>query len=276
MDSTLLEFNNTLYTQEEIDMMINEFQIKGYAVLPNIFQRESVPLFKDHLEHIMYNTGLGYTLPDDSHHYLQAALAPKARQVLPYSLSGSQAKLMPSIHTTIIVIETNETKGKYAPGWHKDRQPDGMPGKEYHYPADVFLAFYFEDMDEDNGPTQIIPGSHRNISLQPGEGALVESITLNMEDAVLLDQRAWHRGIPRNTEGTRFVIVYGIYGLPHYYGNNVQMPRIQMKYWMNAKTVKDRVYFGGPFAPPTIMKYDSEKLISETKQPIKNQFQETV
>jgi ectoine hydroxylase-related dioxygenase (phytanoyl-CoA dioxygenase family) len=68
-----------------------------------------------------------------------------------------------------------------------------MPGKEYLYPLDVFLAFYFEDIDEDHGPTQILPGSHRDVSLRPNTDAPVESILLNMEDALLIDQRAWHR-----------------------------------------------------------------------------------
>lgn len=248
----LLKYNKIPYTETELNSYLSQFRDKGYVVLPHVFERDSVKEFKKELESIMYHNGNAYTIPDDSPHYIAAALALRGRQILPGALSHSIAKPMPSIHTTIIVIETDETRGQYAPGWHKDRQPDGMPGKEYHYPSDVFLAFYFEDIDDNHGPTQIIPGSHMDVTMKPNTDAPVESIHLKMEDALLIDQRAWHRGVPRLAPGTRFVIVYGMYALPHHYGSTFHMPRIQMNHWMNARSLKDRVYFGGPFAPPTL------------------------
>ena len=244
------KFIEESYQIEEVNRMVSEFQEKGYTILRNVFERESVKEFKKQLEELMYFNGNAYTIPDNTPHYIHGALAPRGRQLLPLLLSHSEAKPMPVIHTTIIVIETDEARG-YAPEWHKDRQPDGMPGKEYHYPDDVFLAFYFEDIDENHGPTQIIPGSHRDVNMKPNTDAPVESIILNMEDALLIDQRAWHRGVSRKAPGTRFVIVYGMYAMPQHYGSTFQMPRMQMHHWMNAKTTKDRVYFGGPFAPPT-------------------------
>jgi hypothetical protein len=252
MDFPKAKFIEELYSEEEVNRMVKEFQENGYTILRNVFERESVKEFKAQLQELMFFNGISYTLPDDSLHYFYPALAPRGRQFLPQLLSHSIAKPMPSVHTTIIVIETDDTRGSYAPQWHKDRQPDGMPGKEYHYPQDVFLGYYFEDIDEDHGPTQIIPGSHRDVTLNPYNGAPVESIYLNMEDALMLDQRTWHRGVSRKAPGTRFLIVYGIYAMPHYYGTTFQMPRIQRDLWMKTANIKDRIYFGGPFAPPDI------------------------
>jgi hypothetical protein len=245
------KFIEELYDENQLHQMVFEFQEKGYTILPNVFERESVKEFKAQLEEIMYFNGNAYTIPDNLPHYMHSILAPRCRQILPFALSHSVTKAIPALHTSIFVIETDEMRGQYAPDWHKDREPDGMPGKEYHYPKDVFIGFYFEDIDEDQGPTQIIPGSHRDNSLLPNIDAPVESIHLRMEDALLLDQRAWHRGVARKAPGTRFVFVYGMYAMPHHYGTTFQMPRIQMKHWMHAKSLKDRVFFGGPFAPPT-------------------------
>lgn len=262
MDCVSLKYNTVPYTSNELEGFISEFQQNGYAILPDVFERESVKKFKVELESIMYHNGIAYTIPDDQPHYIAAALAPRGRQILPDALSHSVAQSMPALHTTIIVIETDETRGQYAPDWHKDRQPDGMPGREYHYANDVFLAFYFEDIDEDHGPTQIIPGSHRDVTMTPHtSGQELKSIHLKMEDALLIDQRAWHRGVPRTKAGTRFVFVYGMYAMPHHYGSTFQMPRAQMHQWMNAENSKDRVFFGGPFAPPTqetLEKYQEE------------------
>ena len=59
-----------------------------------------------------------------------------ARQLLPDTLSHSQAKPKPCLHTTIVIIQ-KDGNTSYIPDWHKDREPDGMPSKEYHYPLDV-------------------------------------------------------------------------------------------------------------------------------------------
>lgn len=251
MDFPKAKFIEELYSESEVKRMVEEFQEKGYTILPNVFERESVKEFKVQLEELMYFNGISYTLPDDTMHYIYGAMAPRGRQFLPQLLSPSVAQPIPSIHTTIIVIETDETRG-YAPEWHKDRQPDGMPGAEYHYPQDVFLGYYFEDIDENHGPTQIIPGSHRDVTLNPYNGAPVESIFLNMEDALMLDQRTWHRGVSRKAPGTRFLIVYGMYAMPHHYLTTFQMPRIQRDLWMKTKNLKERVYLGGSFAPPSV------------------------
>ena len=108
MCQTSLVFNTEEYSDAEIQSFIKQFQDKGYVILPKVFERESVVKFKNELEGIMYFNGCAYTIPDDSPHYMAAALASRGRQVLPYALSHSVAKAMPALHTTIIVIETDE------------------------------------------------------------------------------------------------------------------------------------------------------------------------
>ncbi len=252
MEKPALEFVNELYSDDEVDKMLSQFREKGWVILPDVLKRESVDPFVVQLEELMYHDGLQYNIPDDSPHYLHAVFAPRGRQLLPDALSHSQAKPVPSLHITIIIIQA-DADSSYIPDWHKDREPDGMPGKEYHYPLDVFLAFYFEDMTDDHGPTQVIPGSHRDLSLTPFlEDAPLDTIYCRKQDALLIDQRTWHRGTPRVVPGSRFLFVYGLYALPHLYGNTHHMPRAQRRAWMKAKTSKDRVFLGGPFAPPDV------------------------
>jgi hypothetical protein len=249
MDEPALKFVEDPYGEDQIDGMVREFQETGYVVLPDAVRRESVDPFMEQIEALMVFDGLQCAIPDHAPHHVWSAFAPRARQVLPLVLSRSSARASPSLHTTIQVIETEETRG-YAPDWHKDREPEGMPGEQYHYPLDVFLAFYFEDLTEDHGPTLVIPGSHRDVSLTPFNDSPVEPIICRKQDAVLLDQRTWHRGSPRKAQGIRFLIVYGISAMPHFYSSVLQMPRSQRRAWMNAKNTKDRIYLGGPYAPP--------------------------
>lgn len=250
MDKPALEFVDELYAEDDKKEMLTEFREKGYVILPDVLKRETVDPFREQLEELAVNNGSGWTIPHDTPHYVHCTYAPRGRQLLPDALSHSQAKPRPCLHTTIIIIQ-KDGDTSYIPDWHKDREPDGMPSKEYHYPLDVFLAFYFEDITDEHGPTLVMPGSHRDVTMTPQNKDLpVDTIYCRKQDALLIDQRTWHRGTARTVDGNRFLFVYGLYALPFFYGNLAHMPVAQRQAWMRADNPNDRVFFGGPFAPP--------------------------
>lgn len=250
MDKPALAFVEELYTEDEEKRMIAEFQEKGYVILPDVLKRETVDPFREQLEELVVNNGNGWTVPYDTPHYIHCTYAPRGRQILPGVLSHSQAKPQPCLSTTIIIIQ-KDGDTNYIPEWHKDREPDGMPSKEYHYPLDVFLGFYFEDITDEHGPTLVMPGSHRDVTMTPFMEELpVDTIYCRKQDALLIDQRTWHCGTARTVDGNRFLFVYGIYALPFFYGQLAHMPVAQRRAWINADNTRDRVFFGGPYAPP--------------------------
>lgn len=250
MEIPSLQFVEELYSQDELNSMMKQFRDKGYVVLPDVLKRETVDSFNKQLESIMFHDGLSWRIPDDSPHYIHLANTPRGYQVLAPALSRSATKPMPCLHTTMVVIQKG-ADGSNIPEWHKDREPDGMPANEYHWPLDVFLGFYMEDMTEDHGPTLVIPGSHKDPAITPWNGMVEpEAIYCRKQDALLLDQRTWHRGTARKVTGNRFLIIYGYYALPHFYGTTFRMPRAQRNAWINSDSRQDRVLFGGPFAPP--------------------------
>ena len=85
--------------------------------------------------------------------------------------------------------------------WHKDYPHyDGMDLDSYQCPEAIYLAVYLRDMTEETGPTQLVPTSHRDVSLQQpadeGSDPRVVSFTTRAQDVVVWDQRAWHRRGP--------------------------------------------------------------------------------
>jgi ectoine hydroxylase-related dioxygenase (phytanoyl-CoA dioxygenase family) len=136
------------------------------------------------------------------------------------------------------------------PGWHKDREPEGMPGKEYHYPIDVFAGFYFDDVTDEKGPLKIIPGSHWDGMITPYTDHEHRSVYCRKEDGIILDQRTWHSGTPRTVPGMRFLVVYAYYLVPVHYGRTHIMPSIQREVWMKQTTRNDQAFWGGTFGPP--------------------------
>lgn len=256
MEPPALEFVEDLYDEETLTELLREFREKAYVVLPDVFRRETVDAYVEQLEAVKHFNGLSYQIPEDLPHCMSAAPAPRARQIVPRALSHSEAQPHPAIYMTVWIIQTEDSAGD-VPSWHKDREPDGMPGKEYHYPRDVFLLYYFEDMGEEHGPTRIIPGSHGDVSMTPHSGAPQESIHLRKQDGLLLDQRAWHSGSKRTAPGTRFVVCYGYYAAPIFYGTLFPMTGWQQREWVRAKGVRDQIFWGGPYPPPEELTEDT-------------------
>lgn len=273
MEKPALRFVEELYSETEIATMMEQFRSEGYVVLPDVLDRSTIDPFVEQLESIMFHDGLSWRLPDDAPHYIYCANSPRGYQVLPPALSRSAAKPYPCLHTTIVVIQKG-ADDSYIPEWHKDREPDGMPENEYHWPLDVFLGFYFEDMTQAHGPTVILPGSHKDPSITPWSDSVDPvPIYCRKQDALLLDQRAWHRGTSRKATGNRFLIVYGYFALPHFYGATFRMPRAQRTSWLHASSIRERILYGGPFAPPD--KEDIETIthaIEERKKENKPEF----
>ena len=248
MEEPSLKFTTELYDPATLQALLSQFREEGYVVLPGIYQRPSLDSFFAEVTAALVSDGVEWRVPDDSPLMMWPALAPRVRQVLPGALSHSVAAPLPCMYMSRWLVQAPDEPDSIAE-WHKDREPEGMPGKEYHYPNDVFIGMYFEDMTMEKGPTRIIPRSHRDPSLLPNHAPHVD-VLLNKEDGLLLDQRTWHRGTPRTTNGFRILIVYGFYGAPQHYGQCFPMPRAQVQAWLKATTRKDIVYFGGVFTPP--------------------------
>ncbi len=249
MEQPRLRFTQDAYAEEAVAEIIRSFQTKGYAVLPNVFERESVDLFAEQLRAAVDHDGIEYRICDDSPLYVWAAQAPRVKQVLVPALTHTAAAGLPSLCNTMWIIQPHD-RPDLVPAWHKDREPEGMPGSEYHYPIDVFVGFYFEDLTDDRGPLRAIPGSHWDSSMTPFTEAPQDVVLCRKEDGLLLDQRIWHCGTPRTVPGIRCLAVYAYYLVPVHYGHVPQMPAIQREIWMRQTTRREQAFWGGAFAPP--------------------------
>jgi len=248
MEAPLLQFEAERYPKDTLDNLMAEFRERGYVILPKVYRRDSVDAYVQQVKQALVFDGLEWDLPIDSPLIIWPAQAPRVRQTLTPALSHSVANPLPSLYMNRWLIQPSEDPNS-VPEWHKDREPDGMPGQEYHYPKDVFVGMYFDDLTWEKGPTRIIPGSHRDNSLLP-KVSPDTPIFCQKEDALLFDQRTWHCGSPRKVPGLRILAVYGFYPVPLHYSFCFRMPEAQKKAWLQATKREDRVFFGGPFLPP--------------------------
>ena len=244
-----LKFVEEPYPLRHLGNLLAQFRAKGFVVLPNVFERESVDGFRQEVEAaVVKNQGGRLELPEDRPELVYPLRAPRIRAPLCGALSPSQIATKASVFETAWLISQS---GEMTDDWHKDRQHDvGMPGNEYHYPLGVHLGIYYRDMEDiEDGPTAVFPRSHQDQSLNPYNGSAQELFLARKEDVVMWDQRLWHRANSRQKEGWRIFTIYGFYAVQAFQGYPIrQMAKALAQAWIESKGTADEVFYGGAFS----------------------------
>ena len=244
-----LKFVEEPYPLRHLGNLLAQFRAKGFVVLPNVFERESVDGFRQEVEAaVVKNQGGRLELPEDRPELVYPLRAPRIRAPLCGALSPSQIATKASVFETAWLINQS---GEMTDDWHKDRQHDvGMPGNEYHYPLGVHLGIYYRDMEDiEDGPTAVVPRSHQDQSLNPYNGSAQELFLARKEDVVMWDQRLWHRANSRQKEGWRIFTIYGFYAVQAFQGYPIrQMAKALAQAWIESKGTADEVFYGGAFS----------------------------
>jgi ectoine hydroxylase-related dioxygenase (phytanoyl-CoA dioxygenase family) len=99
---------------------------------------------------------------------------------------------------------------------HADWQPltlpaDIMQDPRVKIPVYITTAhFYLDDIDQEIGPTNFVPGSHRAGRRPDGatswQGAQEHSILCQAGDCVIFRSEVWHRGTANNSDRVRYLL----------------------------------------------------------------------
>lgn len=242
------------YDQNTVGNLLIRYQAQGFVVAPSVFERDSVDAYREQIEAALVPDANGrLMMPPDSPLSIAPTRAVRLRQLVTGALHHGHMPPHPSLFEVSWLIAPPAPPLDPHVGWHKDRDHEGMPGDDYHYPRDVHFGMYFADMTPEQGPTQILPRSHRDTAINPYEpGCEPVSFLCRKEDVVLWDQRTWHRGTSRTLPGGhRIFALFGFYALPVYGPRYRQrtMPAAQRDAWLNSEDPEERVFYGGLYAP---------------------------
>ena len=101
--------------------------------------------------------------------------------------------------------------------WHRDFS---FPGDR---PMSINTIVYLDRMDDANGPTYVVPGTHRGVQLPPEDARdqpLPGEIPVYAEpgDAVFINSAIWHTGSRNQSQGLRrgIYMYYGYWWLKRY------------------------------------------------------------
>ena len=245
---------------EQLHQWIEYFHTNGFLVINNVLTPEQCELLRNDLDEVLKKTqGESYhpskkrimkRMFEQSQHNLELfALEPIvtfAEQLIggangtDYSIDQGilNANVVHVIHNNSFTIPP-QTDGLAKNKWHQDDTPhilslDGKPLTNIRLNVLAFTVNYYltDVLSPENGPTQVIPGSHLFGKLCDGDISGYEdriySCLGGMGSAVCFNNQVWHRGSRNSSSVTRYItqITYAKRLVGHKYAPfmNYQMP----------------------------------------------------
>ncbi|HWS45211.1 MAG TPA: phytanoyl-CoA dioxygenase family protein [Acidimicrobiia bacterium] len=212
----------------------------GYAILTEVFTPAEVAQLRTEIDAVFASIAPERSRGDrDEFRYemLNRSAACQAAVAHPRILEAIEPLLGDDCHVIANTAWCNPPTFKGGP-WHCDAgphvpRPEGVPWDDrIPYPVFAIAAhLYLQDCTRADGPTAIVPGSHRSGRLAPFDRMTDEHLSYDGRPPVLVEadagdvalfvSDAWHRGMPAR-EGSR-----GRYFLQVHYGRRDIAQRIR-------------------------------------------------
>ncbi|NQZ67263.1 MAG: phytanoyl-CoA dioxygenase family protein [Lentisphaeria bacterium] len=244
---SILKFDESPLYDNTLGNMALQFRERGFATVPNVFDRDSVDDYREMILSRIVNKNNHLSIPMNNPDILDIARAPNLIRALKtvFNYDGNPAAAT-LFHPSWLVANADPDENEKRSGWHKDGDHDCYHSLfGYSFPRRVHIWATLEDVTIDHGPTYVIPGSHRDINKSPYNDEFQEEpLICNKENVILWDQRIWHRGSPRRIPGYRLIAIFGFMGtIPLRKRTEAQKEACRL-----AKSDDEKVIFGGLFA----------------------------
>lgn len=246
-------------TQTQLNKWIDYFHTNGFLVIPNVLTPEQCEHLRNDLDEALKkfkdkdyrkSKKIIKRMFEKSKHNLELfdlePIVTFAEQLIGgangpgYSINDGipNANTIHVIHNNSFKIPP-ETDGLAKNAWHQDDTPhvlslDGKPLTNIRLNVLAFTVNYYltDVLSPENGPTQVIPGSHLFGKLCDGDISGYEDSTYSclggMGTAVCFNNQVWHRGSRNSSVITRYItqITYAKRLVGHKYDPfmNYQMP----------------------------------------------------
>ena len=204
-----------------VDADLESLQRDGYVILEKAIDRHMVSTIVDALApHEAAEMEPGGFTPTRGDRRFEGPTSPKSSRV--YSLAGKgnvflhlaeaapvlalvDRLLMPNfLLSTMHSIRLHP--GEQAQPWHTDDAFYFSP-RPHALPLAISVIWAIEDFTEDNGATEVIPGSHRWGMEHPDHRDFEPvAATMPAGSALVFDAALWHRGGRNDTTRTRLAV----------------------------------------------------------------------
>lgn len=247
-------------TPKQLTEWIEFFHANGFLVIPNVLTpdrcqvlredldrslekvkgksaKNSKKIMKRMFEHSQANLDLFALEPIVT--FAEQLIGDANGEGYPIDAGIPNANVVHVIHNNAFKVPA-ETDGLAKNSWHQDDTPhvlslDGKPLKNIRLNVLAFTVNYYltDVLSPENGPTQVIPGSHLFGKLCNGDISgyedRIHSCLGGMGTAVCFNNQVWHRGSRNSSSVTRYItqVTYAKRLIGHKYEPfiNYQMPQ---------------------------------------------------
>lgn len=196
---------------------IKEIEVYGYTVLPNLLSQKTVTSLLSLLEEVSdeeksrhrqlhdsrKKDKYVYNLQNKNIAFVNLLSNQTVTSIVGNFLNDPYYQVMDKHHNNYILNYYNARSSGAALDLHIDcKFPSTGP-----YVWVMQVAYVLENMNEDNGCTVVVPGSHKSGEYTDRTLKKRESVTANAGDVILWDSRLWH-GTTENLNGkSRWVAI---------------------------------------------------------------------
>jgi hypothetical protein len=213
-----LKFTEELFPANYRGNILARFREKGFAVIPGAFQADTVDAYRRQIESLVIDSGHPsnpYRLENEDPILVYPAKAPRILDILKGCFMPWFCDPKPVLFHPAWNVRPSHPDSGVVVDWHKDADHEGRTNIHgYARPTVVHINLYFEDMTPEKGPTYVLPRSHRDPCISPYDNGREEPLLCDKGDAIVWDQRLWHRGSARTVEGYRIVAIFAYFAAP--------------------------------------------------------------
>jgi len=193
-----------------VDEELEKFERDGFVILENLLSASELAGITSALAPYETNRPMGRNAFEGQKSQRVYSLAAKGDAFLrlaehPRVIALVERLLMPNfLLSTLQSIRLHP--GEHAQAWHTDDAFYFMP-RPHRLPLAVSVIWAIEEFTEENGATEVIPGSHRWGQEHP-DYREYDSVAATMPagSAIVFDGALWHRGGSNHSTGTRLAI----------------------------------------------------------------------
>jgi ectoine hydroxylase-related dioxygenase (phytanoyl-CoA dioxygenase family) len=186
---------------------INAIIERGFTILPNLLTAEQVNSVRDALEPWLQQRLMGRNNFEGTRServYALLAKAPMLAMVVehPAILALADHFLAPN-YLLSANLAINVHPGETPQPFHADHA--SVPNCNRTELNGLSAIWAFDDFTEENGATEVIPGSHQSEAQQPSEAKL-EKVVMSAGSAMVMHGSLYHRGGANHADQARLAI----------------------------------------------------------------------
>ena len=194
----------------DFDKALNELEVDGYTVIESAMDEKLSTAIRSELDPYLKQEKMGrnnFEGESSERVYALLAKSPSMAEIIahPDILAIVDQFLKPN-YLLSAALAINVHPGETPQPFHRD---DGAGGLDLPLPRRAFgisTIWAFDDFTEDNGATEVIPGSHRwGSDRQPKESEIVK-VTMPKGSVVIFLGTLMHRGGANNSSAPRLGI----------------------------------------------------------------------